>query len=319
MESIARYDVEFVNPIEKKYVCPLCKKALQDAMQTECGHRFCASCIDPILRKPNPHCPLDGEPLTEGAFKDVCCRREIGSLFCYCIFKKHGCTWQKELMYLKDHLSNCEFQEIPCPNPGCEEMVPKNKLEHHKHETCSFKPSRCQHCGQLVPEVHMESHLHTCDKFPMTCERCGTSNIAREDMQHHLERECSESEKPCKFYYAGCPFKAKDDVMNEHDQSQKSEHLNLMLEFSRKKEQKEINLSEKLEKVEQENISLQSQLSTHRETLAASTQDLRSYQTRLGKVEQIVGEHRREIADLKERLPVLFTSHFDYNNGRYNL
>lgn len=92
--------------------------------------------------------------------------------------------------------------------------------------------------------------------------------------------------------------------MNEHDQSQKTEHLNLMLEFFSKKEQKEINLTKKLEKVEQENASLQTQLSTHRETLAASTQDLRSYQSRLGKLEQTVGEHRREIAELRERLPV---------------
>ncbi|KXJ07280.1 hypothetical protein AC249_AIPGENE14880 [Exaiptasia diaphana] len=40
-------------------------------------------------------------------------------------------------------------------------MVPKNKLEHHKNETCRFKPSRCQHCGQLVPEVHMEKMRST--------------------------------------------------------------------------------------------------------------------------------------------------------------
>ena len=92
--------------------------------------------------------------------------------------------------------------------------------------------------------------------------------------------------------------------MNEHYQSQESEHLKLILEYTLSKEQKEKDLTEKLEKVEDENKSLQSQLSTHRETLAAATQDLRSYQTRLGKVEQTVSEHRRDIVTLKERLDV---------------
>lgn len=50
MGSVGGQDVEFVKPIEDKYVCPICRTVLQDAMQTECGHRFCSSCIEPELR-----------------------------------------------------------------------------------------------------------------------------------------------------------------------------------------------------------------------------------------------------------------------------
>ncbi|KAK3745540.1 hypothetical protein QZH41_012458 [Actinostola sp. cb2023] len=220
----------------------------------------------------------------------------------------------------KDHLPNCEYQDVPCSNTGCIERIPKNKLQKHKNEACLYKPTRCQHCGQCVPEAAMEAHFNTCTKFPMTCEECGMSNILRDDLQHHIQQECQEAVKPCKFHYAGCSFRyvfvggetamftleyfteAKEDLMNEHDQSQKSEHLNLIMEYTSSKEQKERDLTQKLDNVEQHNNSLQSQLATHRETLAAATQDLRSYQTRLGKVEQTVADHRRDIGQIRERL-----------------
>lgn len=44
------YDVAFEKDLDEKYVCPLCKKALREPVQTQCGHRFCSTCIDPVLR-----------------------------------------------------------------------------------------------------------------------------------------------------------------------------------------------------------------------------------------------------------------------------
>ena len=44
------YDYMFVPSLEPKYECPICLMCLRDPMQTECGHRFCASCIRQCLR-----------------------------------------------------------------------------------------------------------------------------------------------------------------------------------------------------------------------------------------------------------------------------
>ena len=48
---IGGYDVEFVSVIPPDYICPICQLVCRDPVQTaECGHRFCESCLEPILR-----------------------------------------------------------------------------------------------------------------------------------------------------------------------------------------------------------------------------------------------------------------------------
>lgn len=45
------YDADFVSPISPDYLCPICQLAFRDPVQTrDCGHRFCESCLEPILR-----------------------------------------------------------------------------------------------------------------------------------------------------------------------------------------------------------------------------------------------------------------------------
>lgn len=40
----------FVEKPEAKYCCEACRRVLCEPRQTECGHRFCQSCINDILR-----------------------------------------------------------------------------------------------------------------------------------------------------------------------------------------------------------------------------------------------------------------------------
>lgn len=48
---IGGYDVEFVSTVPPDYICPICQLVCRDPVQTaECGHRFCESCLEPILR-----------------------------------------------------------------------------------------------------------------------------------------------------------------------------------------------------------------------------------------------------------------------------
>ena len=39
------YDYEFIPAADSKYTCPICMMVLREPSQTECGHRFCSSCI----------------------------------------------------------------------------------------------------------------------------------------------------------------------------------------------------------------------------------------------------------------------------------
>ena len=50
MEGLEGYDYIFEPSLETKYECPICLMCLREPVQTECGHRFCRSCITRSLR-----------------------------------------------------------------------------------------------------------------------------------------------------------------------------------------------------------------------------------------------------------------------------
>lgn len=44
------YKEKFVNAVEDKYKCEKCHFILCNPKQTECGHRFCETCMNALLR-----------------------------------------------------------------------------------------------------------------------------------------------------------------------------------------------------------------------------------------------------------------------------
>lgn len=44
------YKEKFVKAVEDKYKCEKCRLVLCNPRQTECGHRFCESCMATLLR-----------------------------------------------------------------------------------------------------------------------------------------------------------------------------------------------------------------------------------------------------------------------------
>ena len=49
--EVGGYDVNFVDQSNPDYQCPICHFTFRDPVQTrDCGHRFCETCLEPILR-----------------------------------------------------------------------------------------------------------------------------------------------------------------------------------------------------------------------------------------------------------------------------
>jgi len=49
--EVGGYDVNFVDQSNPDYQCPICQFTFRDPVQTrDCGHRFCETCLEPILR-----------------------------------------------------------------------------------------------------------------------------------------------------------------------------------------------------------------------------------------------------------------------------
>ena len=49
-------DVKFVDRLDERLACPICKNVFIEPWQTSCGHRFCRNCLDPLLRYVNMVC-----------------------------------------------------------------------------------------------------------------------------------------------------------------------------------------------------------------------------------------------------------------------
>ena len=58
------YEADFTSELLKRHECPICLHAMRNPVQTECGHLFCKDCLEPILRKRRPMCPIDQEELS---------------------------------------------------------------------------------------------------------------------------------------------------------------------------------------------------------------------------------------------------------------
>ena len=86
------FEAKFKHPLRKRHECPICLFVMRHPVQTECGHLFCRDCLEPVLKRRHPICPLDKEEITqEGTFPDNACRREILKLQVFCNFQ--NCPW----------------------------------------------------------------------------------------------------------------------------------------------------------------------------------------------------------------------------------
>ena len=65
-----------------QFHCVSCKLLLKEPVQTTCGHRFCKSCVDEIIRKEaTPQCPECQEEFDEEDGVQVSCCSLLDNLF----------------------------------------------------------------------------------------------------------------------------------------------------------------------------------------------------------------------------------------------
>ncbi|XP_028393265.1 TNF receptor-associated factor 2-like isoform X2 [Dendronephthya gigantea] len=97
------------NAARSSFECVICLEVLKDAVQVEdCGHQFCAQCIEDIL-KSDPRCPSCRIRISkENVFKDHAARRLIKKLDVHCC--NDGCSWIGSLgSLLEAHMNSCKF------------------------------------------------------------------------------------------------------------------------------------------------------------------------------------------------------------------
>ncbi|KAM7019303.1 TNF receptor-associated factor 3 isoform 5-T5 [Passerculus sandwichensis] len=155
------YKEKFVNAVEDKYKCEKCHLILCNPKQTECGHRFCETCINALLRSSSPKCTACQESIVKDkVFKDNCCRRELLALQIYCRNENKGCKEQLSLGQLLMHLrTDCQFEELPCPRADCKEKILRKDLPDHVEKTCKYRETTCKYCKSQVPMIMLQVAL----------------------------------------------------------------------------------------------------------------------------------------------------------------
>ncbi|KAJ8287373.1 hypothetical protein COCON_G00000320 [Conger conger] len=317
---------------EPKYCCQACRLVLCSPRQTECGHRFCETCIAELLRMPHPVCPADMEPLFEDKiFRDVCCNKEIMALKVYCRSEKNGCREQMSLQQVTDMPDHLSHFEVPCPLGKCKERMMRKDMPDHLSRKCRHREATCEFCQHKMAQTELQKHKDTvCPAFPVACPNSCTysSSILRSELQRH-QQDCPKAQVTCAFHRYGCTFKGLNQDLKEHESSCVSEHLRLMVAKNTTMEAKvedikgdlqerykvlpglnarlmevetrQEEMREKSRQVEQKLTNMQKQLSSHSEKLMELEMEVRSLRV----VREEVDTLRGAVESIRTRVTAL--------------
>lgn len=136
----AGHEEFFDSPLPDKYRCPICLSGLRDAVQTQCGHRFCRGCLAKWANDQGV-CPVDRVPVKmRTTHVDLAVQREVLELKVQCRLQAGGCRWVGRLRDLKDHASSeCK---TTCAQCGKKKVL-VGRLAHHLQKECSEATISC--------------------------------------------------------------------------------------------------------------------------------------------------------------------------------
>ena len=323
------YDCEFVDPSPQAIQtdCPVCLSVLRDPYQaTCCGYSFCKVCIEQVIgdETPCPCCKAEDFDV----FEDKRLRRSLYALKVRCSNNKHGCPWEGELGQLEEHfnadpqaadnvtteqLEGCPFVELKCLY--CANLFKRSEIQRHQSSLCPSRPTVCMYCDKYCSnnEDVTTKHWSLCAYYPVHCpNECGKI-LQRQNLEIHISSTCPLAEIDCDFSDVGCKTHLLQKDMPSHLSESVVDHLSLMgcghskllkvvdeqdnvlknlMQKNLRLEQRAAKLSQSLETMKQNNVTLQQKLRKRDERF---TQHVKSLEQQL---EEESKNGRRENAKL---------------------
>ena len=46
----------------------------------------------------------------------------------------------------KEHVEECEYEDVKCPDPNCKFVMPRGRLENHQKNECQWRVVVCDYC-----------------------------------------------------------------------------------------------------------------------------------------------------------------------------
>ncbi|XP_006632233.3 TNF receptor-associated factor 3 isoform X1 [Lepisosteus oculatus] len=291
----------FVLPPEDKYRCESCRLVLCNPRQTECGHRFCETCIADLLSKPNAVCPADDEPLfADKIFRDVCCHREIMALKVHCRSEKNGCKEQMSLQTVMDHLNACPYFEVPCPLGKCKEKMMRKDMPEHLNWKCKYREETCQYCKRKMAVTEIQKHKETvCPSYPVPCpNKCSYTAILRSELPNH-QHDCPNAQTNCVFSRYGCTFKGLNQEMRAHEASCISDHLKLMVTRNLALETKMEDVKRELNERHKVLPGLHARLSEMETRYDEIREKTKQMELKIGSIQKLASSHSEKLLEME--------------------
>lgn len=157
-----------------------------------------------------------------------------------CTHEDNGCDWKGTVGTLEDHVEQCGYAFISCPN-DCKEngktslednfQLLKKDLEHHLSHVCPERKYSCAYCGMIETYKFItESHDEKCEKKIVDCINQGCSvRIERGQIEFHARESCDYTEVYCKYASIGCEEKRLRMKMKPHEEDSDT-HLIMALD-----------------------------------------------------------------------------------------
>ena len=221
------FDCEFVIQPQAEFQanCPICLLVLREPHQVSCcGKSFCQMCIERVERQKGlcPTCNQQG--FTVHANKGL--KQSLCAFCVYCSHQNEGCKWTGELGALEKHLNKnpqlheqligCEFTEIECHH--CFNLFQRRYVTAHQIEECIRRPFSCDYCGNYGADFEdvTTKHWPVCGSYPVPCpNECGVYP-ERQNLEHHVSKDCTLTVVNCDFHYAGCEVQLSRKDMPAH-------------------------------------------------------------------------------------------------------
>ncbi|XP_041035287.1 TNF receptor-associated factor 3-like [Carcharodon carcharias] len=297
------YTEEFVQLVDDKYRCEHCRRVLCNAKQTECGHRFCETCLNTLLRIPGQVCPADQEPLdgTE-VFNDNCCRKEVSKLMVRCRNSKAGCKQQLALSALEAHLNTCPWQQVPCSHPSCPELVQRRDLSDHLMYKCRCREAKCKHCQKEMTLAELKAHEDTeCPSTLITSLKNGGVCVRKAELKGQMS-ESPKAEGYCKFSSYGCTFKGMSQRTKEHETQSVEQHLLLVMLKNKALEEKVAELESEIKEKRIDLQKMANQIPKMEKEMSLTSQSVNRSEIKLNQSQKTLAVHTSKLQQVEREL-----------------
>ena len=310
------FDCEFVERPQEAFQvdCPICLSILREPYLISCcGYNFCRLCIERVQLQESscPTCNEDGFSVVPN--KGL--KRSLYAFKVQCSHKKEGCQWTGELGELDKHLNvspklheqlvGCEFSEVECHH--CCELFQRRYVTAHQFEECIRRPFSCDYCGKYGADFEdvTTKHWPVCGSYPVPCpNECGVYP-ERQNLEHHVSKDCPLTVINCDFCYAGCEVKLPRKNMPTHAAENIVAHMSLMAVhnqqvtmFNQKK------ISEKDEEIAKLKVELDKKLRENKQKIEELEEENEALKRSLA---QTTEEIERKLEPILPSLPVEFT------------